>query len=58
MPLRHMARAALAIAVLTGQAGHAAAPPPYRAIYAFGDSFTDSGNDYITSGRTVPISPP
>ncbi len=31
---------------------------PYPALYAFGDSLSDAGNDYILSGGTIPASPP
>jgi phospholipase/lecithinase/hemolysin len=36
------------------------APPgaPFSAIYAFGDSLTDAGNDSLATGGLVPISPP
>jgi phospholipase/lecithinase/hemolysin len=39
-------------------------PPPappgaaYPAIYAFGDSLTDAGNDYAITANRIPISPP
>lgn len=32
--------------------------PAYSAIYAFGDSLSDAGNDYIQSGGGQPVSPP
>jgi phospholipase/lecithinase/hemolysin len=31
---------------------------PFRVIYAFGDSLSDAGNDYILSGGKLPVSPP
>jgi len=31
--------------------------PSYSTIYAFGDSLTDAGNLYISTGDTVPVSP-
>ncbi len=31
---------------------------PFAAIYAFGDSLSDAGNDYALSFGTVPVSPP
>lgn len=30
----------------------------FGAIYAFGDSLSDAGNDYIATGRQIPVSPP
>jgi len=34
-----------------------AATPPYSVIYAFGDSLSDAGNDYILTGGTTPVAP-
>lgn len=31
---------------------------PYPALYAFGDSLSDAGNDYILSSGEIPASPP
>ena len=36
----------------------AAAAPTYDAIYVFGDSYCDVGNDYIATGGAEPLSPP
>lgn len=33
-------------------------PPPYSAIYVFGDSYNDVGNFYIATGNSSPQSPP
>jgi phospholipase/lecithinase/hemolysin len=49
---------AAVVLLLAAGGAHAASPPVYPAIYAFGDSLTDSGNGYINSGRTTPVSPP
>ena len=35
-----------------------AAPASYDAIYVFGDSYCDVGNDYIATGGAEPLSPP
>ena len=35
-----------------------AATPTYDAIYVFGDSYCDVGNDYIITGGAEPLSPP
>jgi phospholipase/lecithinase/hemolysin len=32
--------------------------PPFSVIYAFGDSLSDAGNDYIATGQQLPVSPP
>jgi len=49
----------LPAALLALVAGTAhAATPTYPALYAFGDSLSDSGNEYTISGDTKPISPP
>ena len=32
--------------------------PPFDKIYAFGDSLSDAGNDYIATGGKTPVSPP
>lgn len=48
------------ISTATGAASQPAAPPgaAYPAIYAFGDSLTDAGNDYVLTAGQVPVSPP
>jgi phospholipase/lecithinase/hemolysin len=35
-----------------------AAKPAFSTIYAFGDSLSDAGNDYIASFGVLPVSPP
>jgi len=49
--------AAIAFSALVATAAPAAASP-FDAIYAFGDSLSDTGNAYIASGGTIPQSPP
>lgn len=49
--------AALALAAFVATAAPATASP-FGAIYAFGDSLSDTGNAYVASGRTIPQSPP
>lgn len=39
-------------------AAPAAAPSSYSLIYAFGDSLSDAGNDYILTLGQTPVSPP
>jgi phospholipase/lecithinase/hemolysin len=48
---------ALALAALVATAAPAAASP-FGAIYAFGDSLSDTGNVYIASVGAIPQSPP
>jgi phospholipase/lecithinase/hemolysin len=46
---------------LTGSGTTPATPPPgspYPTIYAFGDSLSDTGNDYFLSHGVVPVQPP
>ena len=41
------------------EAAQAVAPPAqFSALYAFGDSLSDAGNDYIASFGVLPVSPP
>jgi outer membrane lipase/esterase len=49
--------AAAALLAAAGAAAHASAPR-YPAVYAFGDSLSDSGNGYLLSGGLMPVSPP
>jgi len=59
MILKLMPRAAGAVAavsLLLSAGAHAAGP--YDAIYAFGDSLSDVGNDYSLTGGLEPASPP
>jgi phospholipase/lecithinase/hemolysin len=47
----------LALLALTGGFAPATAGP-FTAIYAFGDSLSDAGNDFILTGGAIPASPP
>ncbi len=53
-----MRLAALLLLLLAASLPHAEAAPRYTALYAFGDSLTDVGNDWIASGHQFPVSPP
>jgi phospholipase/lecithinase/hemolysin len=47
--------------LLSGGASSTPAAPPgaaYPALYAFGDSLTDAGNDYALTANLLPVSPP
>jgi phospholipase/lecithinase/hemolysin len=49
-----------AILTYENSVSHSAPTPtaPFSAVYAFGDSLSDAGNDYIATGGGTPVSPP
>jgi phospholipase/lecithinase/hemolysin len=57
-PSRLAAFALLAACALAGRPAPGHASPTYPAIYVFGDSLSDAGNDWIGSLHLEPKSPP
>ena len=56
--MKQCLRTLLIAVVLSGSAATSAYAGSYDALYVFGDSLSDAGNDLIITGGAVPASPP
>lgn len=56
--IRYLRTLLLGIFVLIGLTTTSVYAGPYSALYVFGDSLSDVGNDYLITGGAIPLSPP